>query len=136
MNRERKAYRRLWFSVRGIANPRHTGVLIRLLGENKNRLADIKTPGRFNINPARRKVAAKPTLSGAEAELAAYELNGDQTDTQESDPRAPIRHTLTVCRYRRGKRGKVIGTASVWDGKRPTEQGCLETRPRLGCRCQ
>ena len=33
------------------------------------------------ILPAQRKVVPKPTLLGAEAELAAYELNGDQTDT-------------------------------------------------------
>ena len=96
---------------------------IRLLVENKNRRADIKNAGQVTL-PARRKVAAKPTLSGAEAELAAYELDGDQTDTQQSDRRAPIRHSRRIIR---GKTEKHTGgTARIRDRKSPISSGVIK----------
>ena len=59
----------------------------------------------------------------AKTELAAYELNRAQTDTQQGDRRATIRHSSRI----RRKTEKLMDTASVLHRKSPVGIGRVKS---------
>jgi hypothetical protein len=87
---------------------------IRLLRANKNA---------GQVYPARRQVVNKPILLRAEADLAAYELNQAQTDTQQGDGRAAVRN----CSHIRGKTQNRMIAARILDAKSPRARGWIKT---------